>query len=74
MILTSDNYYSPEADQEYMSCSQYQDFLRCEAAAMAKIHGVYTPTASEALMPNMNFSFTRMELAQRLSQEIRRQW
>lgn len=60
MILTSDNYYSPEADQEYMSCSQYQDFLRCEAAAMAKIHGVYTPTASEALIVG-NYFHTALE-------------
>lgn len=60
MILTSDNYYGPEADQEYMSCSQYQDFLRCEAAAMAKIHGVYTPTASEALIVG-NYFHTALE-------------
>lgn len=60
MILTSDNYYSPEADQEYISCSQYQDFLRCEAAAMAKIHGVYTPTASEALIVG-NYFHTALE-------------
>lgn len=30
MQLTSENYYSLEADREYMSCSQFEDFLSCE--------------------------------------------
>lgn len=60
MILTSDNYYTVEADREYMSCSQYQDFLRCEAAAMAKIHGIYSPTATEALIVG-NYFHTALE-------------
>ena len=41
MILTADNYYAPEADREYLSCSQYEMFLKCEAAAMAKLQGRY---------------------------------
>lgn len=49
MKLTRDNYYTNEADWEYMSCSQYQDFLSCEAAAMAKLTGKYVPDSSEAL-------------------------
>lgn len=60
MILTSDNYYTPEADREYMSCSQYQDFLSCEAAAMAKIHGLYVPEPSEALTVG-NYFHTALE-------------
>jgi len=34
-----ENYYSQEADREYMSYSQYKNFLRCEARAMAKLKG-----------------------------------
>lgn len=60
MELTRDNYYSPEADREYMSCSQYQDFLECEAAAMAKIHGLYIPEEIEALLVG-NYVHTALE-------------
>lgn len=35
MILTTENYYSAEADIFYMSVSQFKEFLKCEAAAMA---------------------------------------
>ena len=50
MILTRDNYYTPEADREYMSCSQFEDFERCEAAALAKIRGEYTPAKPKAFI------------------------
>ena len=33
--LTEENYYSNEADWQYMSVSQYKKFLECEAAAVA---------------------------------------
>lgn len=45
MVLTKENYYSQEANKEYLSVSQYKDFigslgkLGCEAQAMAKING-----------------------------------
>lgn len=60
MKLTSDNYYTLEADREYMSCSQYQDFLSCEARAMAKLDGRYIPKPSEALVVG-NYFHTAME-------------
>ena len=60
MKLTSDNYYTPEADREYMSCSQYQDFLSCEARALAKLQGRYIPEPSEALIVG-NYFHTAME-------------
>ena len=34
MILTQDNYFSVEADKEYMSVSQFKNFKLCEAKAM----------------------------------------
>ena len=60
MKLTADNYYSLEADREYMSCSQYQDFLKCEAASMAKLWGLYVPEKSEALTVG-NYFHTALE-------------
>lgn len=50
MLLTRDNYYTPEADQEYFSCSQYQAFCECEAKAMAKIEGRWQDEPTEALL------------------------
>ena len=47
MILTQENYYSKEANEEYLSVSQYKDFcgsvgrLGCEEQALAKISGDY---------------------------------
>jgi hypothetical protein len=43
MLLTEENYHSPEASQEYMGSSQYKDFQVCEAMALAKIKGEYNP-------------------------------
>ena len=37
--LTEANYYSPEADMEYMSASQFKAFRKCPAAAMAELRG-----------------------------------
>lgn len=49
-VLTSENYYTPEADQNYMSCSQYQSFLECEAKALAKVEGRWIEKESEAFL------------------------
>lgn len=50
MELTTENYYSIEANKEYMSVSQYKDFMKCEAAALAKISGNYSEYKREALL------------------------
>ena len=50
MILTNDNYYSPEANWEYMSVSQYKQFLKCEAAAMAQLKGEWSQPKTTALL------------------------
>ena len=56
MILTPENYYSPEANYEYMSVSQFKDFsgtygqVGCEARAMAKLRGEYEEEKTTALM------------------------
>lgn len=49
LTLTRENYHSNEANQVYMSNSQYKDFIECEAAAMAKIRGAYHCPPSDAL-------------------------
>ncbi|MEW5567335.1 PD-(D/E)XK nuclease-like domain-containing protein [Rossellomorea marisflavi] len=48
--LTKDNYYSQEADKQYMSVSQVKAFMRCEAAALAKLNSKYTEPKSDALL------------------------
>lgn len=55
MELNSLNYYSNEADLEYMSCSQIDEFKTCEAAALARIQGRYTPKKSQALLVGSYF-------------------
>jgi hypothetical protein len=50
MILTNENYYSLEANQEYMSVSQYKSFQKCEAMAMAEIRGEWARPQTTALL------------------------
>jgi hypothetical protein len=47
LVLSKENYYSPQANREYMSHSQYKDFLFCEAMALAKLNGEYEPPTSD---------------------------
>jgi hypothetical protein len=56
LTITSDNYYSKDADKEYMSVSQFKDFVGsqehygCEAAAMGKIDGSFEPQVTTPLL------------------------
>lgn len=56
MRLTADNYYSAEANREYMSVSQFKDFVGtygrkgCEEMALAKIRGDFSEPPSTAMM------------------------
>lgn len=50
MILTKYNYFSTEANQTYMSVSQFKQFRECEAMAMAEIRGEYERPKSEAFL------------------------
>lgn len=55
-VLTAENYYSPEADQRYMSVHQYLDFAGhmgvqgCEARAMAKLNGEWSEETTTAML------------------------
>lgn len=48
--LSDDNYFSADANREYMSVSQYKAFKVCEAAAMAEINGEYMHPVTDALL------------------------
>ena len=48
--LNEENYYSQESNQSYFSVSQFKDFCKCEAMAMAKIKGEYEQPKSKALL------------------------
>ena len=50
MKLTSSNYYSHKANQKFMSASQFKDFMKCPAMAMAKLNGTYNEDFSKALL------------------------
>ena len=50
MMLTSENYFSQEAQIEYFGSSQIKQFMKCEAQAMAELRGEYVPEKSTALL------------------------
>ena len=50
MTLNNDNYFSAEANMEYMSVSQFKSFEKCEYAAMEELRGNYTRPESTALL------------------------
>ncbi len=60
MELTRDNYYTPEADWAYMSCSQYQGWCECEAKQLAKLEGRWVDEPKEAFLVG-NYFHTHFE-------------
>ena len=50
MELDKYNYFSRQANMEYMSVSQFKAFKDCEAAALAEIQGVYKKTTTKSLL------------------------
>lgn len=50
MELTNQNYFSQEANQKYMSASQFKDFLKCPSYAIAKIKGEWVEEKSTSLL------------------------
>ena len=55
-VLTAENYYSQEANEKYVSVSQYKDFYGtpdkrgCECMALAKMRGEWETPMTKALM------------------------
>lgn len=56
MVLTAENYYSKEANKEYMSVSQYKDFagtygkMACEFSAVEKLEGRWAQKKTTPLL------------------------
>lgn len=50
MKLSDDAYYGKEANQAFFSVSQYKDFCKCEAMAMAKIRGEFEQKQTKAML------------------------
>ena len=50
MILNNRNYFSKKANQHYFSVSQYKNFLKCPACAIAEIKGKYKREQTTALL------------------------
>ena len=50
MKLTQQNYFSKEANQEYMSVSQFKKFEKCSHSALAELEGLYVPEMTTALL------------------------
>ena len=48
--LTNSNYFSDEANWQYMSASQFKSFRNCEAAALAELKGEWERKESIALL------------------------
>lgn len=55
-VLNADNYYSQEANKEFLSVHQYLDFIGslgrqgCEARAMALLNGEYSEDTTDAML------------------------
>lgn len=60
MELTRENYYTPDVDWEYMSCSQYQAWNECEARELAKLQGRWADEEKEAFLVG-NYFHTHFE-------------
>jgi len=50
VILSSENYFSPEANLAYFSVSQIKAFLDCEERALAELNGSYVRPKSKSLL------------------------
>lgn len=50
MKLNDDTYYGKEANQAFFSVSQYKDFCKCEAMALAKMRGEYEQPTTKAML------------------------
>ena len=50
MKLENENYYSVDANLEYMSASQFKDFMKCEREALDKVLGYTIEEPSKAML------------------------
>jgi hypothetical protein len=50
MILTAENYHSPEMNMKYTGSSQFKAFMECEAMALAEVKGEYVRQKTVSLL------------------------
>lgn len=50
MTLTEESYFNPESNVSYMSQSQFKEFQRCPAAALASLRGEWAEEKSTSLL------------------------
>ena len=55
MELNNENYFSKEANIEYMSVSQYKNFLECPTMALALVNEQYIPETKESYLEGKLF-------------------
>ena len=65
MKLTKENYYDVSTDWTYMSVSLFKDFMKCEAATMARLngHGLVDTNETPLLVGNWVHSAVESEAA-----------
>lgn len=64
MELTQENYYSHETDYHYLSFSLYKDFMKCEAAALAKLKEDWKPVSNPTPLLVGNYVHSTFESEQ----------
>ena len=50
MELNADNYFSPQANREFWSVSQFKAFNRCEASGLAQVEGRFEQPLTDSLL------------------------
>lgn len=50
LTITRENYFSEEAQNQYMGATQFKAFMACEAAALAELRGAYKRPVTPALL------------------------
>lgn len=58
MVLTEDNYFSVEAEMEYMGSTQFKNFMKCERDALNKITNPEPPTTAMLVGSYVDAYFT----------------
>lgn len=49
-VVTAENYFDPEIEMTYMGSTQVKNFIRCEAAELARLKGEYRPATTTAML------------------------
>lgn len=61
LTLNQNNYYESDANWRYYSVSQYKDFMKCEASALAKLKGDWKPISDPTALLVGNYVHSYFE-------------